>query len=266
MRGSIPQRPLADKRAARARGCRARRVSGRLRRIRIDMARLPRHILFDWNGTLQDDVRAAVAGTNALLRDQGSPEITVERYREVFTLPARSSYGALGIDLAHHDWGALCDRFFSVFTSYPVDLFPGAAGALRALRAAGVSLSIVTSSEQRAVERALERYGIRDAFGAVSGQSDAAAGSKVGQALALFRSLGVAPDEACMVGDTGHDKEVADEIGCACILLASGYESRARLAARGVPVLDSVAALPSHFGLGAAPGIPPGAPEEPLRV
>ncbi len=220
------------------------------------MTRLPRHILFDWNGTLQDDVRAAVAGTNALLRDQGSPEITLERYREVFSFPARSSYAALGIDLEHHDWDALCDRFFSVFASHPVDLFPGAAGALRALRAAGVSLSIVTSSEQRSVERALERYGIRDAFGAVSGQSDAAAGSKVGQALALFRSLGIAPDEACMVGDTGHDKEVADEIGCACVLFASGYESRARLAARGAPVLESVADLPAHFGLGGSPGTP----------
>ena len=214
------------------------------------MPHLPKHILVDWNGTLQDDVRAAVAGTNALLRDQGSPEISVERYREVFSFPARSSYEALGIDLEHHDWDALCDRFFSVFASHPsVALFPGTVPALLALRGAGVSLSIVTSSEQRSVERALGRYGIRDAFGAVRGQSDAAAGSKVAQARALFDELGLAPREACMVGDTGHDKEVADEIGCACVLLASGYESRARLAARGVPVLDGIADLPAHFGL-----------------
>ncbi len=218
------------------------------------MPPLPRHVFFDWNGTLQDDVLAAVAGTNALLSDQGRPEITLDRYRGVFSFPARSSYAALGIDLEHHDWDALCDRFFSVFAAHPVALFPGAEGALRSLRAAGVTLSIVTSSERRSVERALDRYGIRDAFGAVSGQSDAAAGSKIGQALALFRSLGIGPEEACMVGDTGHDKEVADEIGCPCVLLASGYESRTRLAARGVPVLDSVADLPAHFGIPARPG------------
>ena len=41
------------------------------------MAPLPRHFFFAWNGTLQDDVRAAVAGTNALLRDHGRPEISV---------------------------------------------------------------------------------------------------------------------------------------------------------------------------------------------
>ena len=62
------------------------------------MPALPRHDFFDWNGTLQDDVLAAVAGTNALLRDQGRPEISLERYREVFSFPARSSYAALGIE------------------------------------------------------------------------------------------------------------------------------------------------------------------------
>ena len=52
-----------------------------------------------------------------------------------------------------------------------------------------------------------------------------------------------------MVGDTGHDKEVADALGCACVLVASGYESRERLARRGAPVLDSVADLPAFFGI-----------------
>ena len=217
------------------------------------MTALPRHVLFDWNGTLQDDLRAAVAGTNALLRDQGKPEITPERYREVFSFPARGCYEALGIDVEHHDWDALCARFFAVFSTHPsVRLFPGAEAALRALRAAGVGLSIVSTSEANELERALARHGVRDCFGAVSGNSDAAAGSKVGRALALFGRLGVAPSEACMVGDTGHDKEVADEIGCACVLVASGYESRPRLEARGVPVLDSVADLPAYFGLSAA--------------
>ena len=215
---------------------------------------LPRHFLFDWNGTLQDDLRAAVAGTNAILADQGKPPIGADRYREVFSFPARGCYEALGIDVEHHDWGALCDRFFAVFSSDPsVRLFPGAADALRALRRAGATLSIVSSSEENELERALARHGVRDLFGAVSGHADAAAGSKVDRARALFSSLGLAPDAACMVGDTGHDKEVADALGCRCVLVASGYESRARLARRGAPILDSVADLPAWFGLAGAP-------------
>ena len=214
------------------------------------MPPLPRHFLLDWNGTLQDDLHAAVAGTNAILADQGKPPVTAARYREVFSFPARGCYEALGIEVTEDNWTALCDRFFSVFAADPtVRLFPGAADALRALRRAGASLSIVSSSEANELERALARHGVRDLFGAVSGHSDAAAGSKVGRARALFASLGLAPAQACMVGDTGHDKEVADALGCACVLVASGYESRARLARRGAPVLASVADLPAYFGL-----------------
>ena len=215
----------------------------------------PRHVLFDWNGTLQDDLHAAVAGTNALLADQGRPPIDEARYRAVFSFPARGCYEALGIDVAHHDWSALCDRFFAVFSSDPsVRLFPGAAAALRTLRGAGISLSIVSSSEGRELERALRRHGVRDLFEAVSGHSDAAAGSKIGRAEALFSALALPPAAVCMVGDTSHDWEVARALGCACVLVASGYESRSRLERRGVPVLESVADLPAFFGL--APGAP----------
>lgn len=218
---------------------------------------LPRHFLFDWNGTLQDDLLAAVAGTNALLADQGRPAISAERYRAVFSFPARGCYEALGIDVEHHDWNALCDRFFAVFSSDPtVRLFPGAADALRALRRAGAALSIVSSSEENELERALARHGVRELFETVSGHSDAAAGSKVGRARALFASLGLPPARVCMVGDTGHDKEVADALGCACVLVASGYESRARLGRRGAPVLGSVAELPAFFGLEKPPAGP----------
>ncbi|MBQ9727866.1 MAG: HAD family hydrolase [Kiritimatiellae bacterium] len=210
----------------------------------------PRHFLFDWNGTLQDDLHAAVAGTNAILADQGRPPIDAARYRDVFSFPARGCYEALGIDVEHHDWDALCERFFSVFSADPaVRLFPGAAAALRALRAAGATLSIVSSSEENELERALARHGVRDLFDAVSGHADAAAGSKIARARAVFAALGAAPGAACVVGDTGHDKEVADALGCACVLVASGYESRVRLERRGAPVLDSVADLPAFFGL-----------------
>ena len=220
----------------------------------------PRHILLDFNGTLQDDVAAAVAGTNAILRDQGAREISLERYREVFSFPARGCYEALGIDVTEENWPALCDRFFSVFAAHPsIRLMPGAREALHALRSAGIGLSIVSASEGAELERALARHGVRELFDAVSGQSGTFAGSKVARAISLFHSLGVEPADAVMVGDTGHDLEVAREIGCDCILVETGYESRRRLLARGAPVLPSVASLPAHFGLRASPATPSGA-------
>ena len=199
-------------------------------------------VFWDWNGTLQDDVLAAVAGTNALLRDQGKAEISVSRYRSVFSFPARGCYEALGIDVNEERWGAMCERFFGVFARDPARrLFPGAREALETLQSAGFAQVVVSSSEITALESALAGYGIRDFFAEVSGKSDAAAGSKVDAALAVFRRLGAARRDTWVVGDTGHDKEVADALGCRCVLVSSGYESEERLRARGAPVVRSVA-------------------------
>ena len=46
-----------------------------------------------------------------------------------------------------------------------------------------------------------------------------------------------------LVGDTEHDYEVARAMHADCILIANGHQSKARLQARGVPVLDDIRSL-----------------------
>ena len=46
-----------------------------------------------------------------------------------------------------------------------------------------------------------------------------------------------------MVGDTVHDFEVAQNIGCDCILVARGHNSKERLLSTGAVVLDSIEEL-----------------------
>ena len=56
----------------------------------------PKHIIWDWNGTLQNDVLAAVAGINFLLEQRGMPLVDIQKHRELFSFPARNYYIALG--------------------------------------------------------------------------------------------------------------------------------------------------------------------------
>ena len=46
-----------------------------------------------------------------------------------------------------------------------------------------------------------------------------------------------------VVGDTEHDYEVARAMDADCILVANGHQSKTRLQALGVPVLDDVRSL-----------------------
>ena len=48
-----------------------------------------RHIIWDWNGTLLDDVDAALNAINRMLQARGLPTLGLTRYRDIFGFPVR---------------------------------------------------------------------------------------------------------------------------------------------------------------------------------
>ena len=56
-------------------------------------------IIWDWNGTLLNDVRIAIDSINYLLLDRKLVPLTLERYLEVFTFPVQNYYEQIGFDL-----------------------------------------------------------------------------------------------------------------------------------------------------------------------
>ena len=208
----------------------------------------PRHIVWDWNGTLQNDVQAAVNGINLLLQERGLPLVDVPKHRDLFTFPVTGYYQSLGFKLEEENWPLLAQTFITAFLAdESTALFSGTVPTLTRLAAAGIPMSVLSASEQRTLEKTLMNHGIRHFFSAVKGLDNHGASSKIHLADALFEGIGGPFDDVWLVGDTTHDKEVADSAGCNCILLASGYQSRERLTACGCPVLDSVADIPDYF-------------------
>ncbi|MGI5869499.1 MAG: HAD family hydrolase [Kiritimatiellia bacterium] len=209
----------------------------------------PRHIVWDWNGTLQDDVHAAVNGINHLLVQRGLPTVDIDRHRRLFSFPVRNYYTALGFKLEQENWERLSKDFIDAFLrDEPYELFHGARAALEALHDNGVAMSVLSASEQSTLDASLARHGLRDFFCNVKGLDNHGAASKVHLAESLFARIGGPFDDVWIVGDTTHDKEVADAAGCQCLLLACGYQSQERLLACGCDVLDSIANVPAFFG------------------
>jgi len=209
----------------------------------------PHHIVWDWNGTLQNDVQAAVNGINRLLIERGLPPVDIEKHRRLFSFPVSNYYTALGFKLEEENWDLLAKHFTATFYSDPsTTLFDDTIPTLNRLHAHGVGMSILSASEQTTLEHTLSTHGIRNYFSIVKGLNNHSAGSKLHLADELFAAINTPVEDVWLVGDTTHDKEVADAAGCACVLLASGYQSRERLADCGCPVLDSVSEIPAFFG------------------
>ena len=211
---------------------------------------LPRHIIYDWNGTLSDDVQAAVNAVNMLLAERGLRTVDVARHREMFGFPVRDYYVALGFRLENEDWDLLARRFNDAFHSDPTSrLFRGTVRTLTRLAEANIGMSVLSACEQGMLDESLRRAGIRDFFAAVSGLRHRGADSKLENAAKLFARIAQPPETVWIIGDTDHDKEVADALGCRCLLLSAGYQTRERLTATGAPVLTDIAEVPDWFGV-----------------
>ena len=63
------------------------------------------HIIWDFNGTVLDDVEAGIRSVNDMLAARGLPVITsVAQYRELFSFPVIDYYRRLGLDVEKEDY------------------------------------------------------------------------------------------------------------------------------------------------------------------
>ena len=109
---------------------------------------MKRTIIWDWNGTLLDDVAAAVAALNRLLMKRGAKAISVEHYRRRFGFPVRPFYAELGVDLERWDWDEICEDFHRFVLEEPQQVRAEASTALMLAQERGWRQCILSALRQ----------------------------------------------------------------------------------------------------------------------
>src|SRR5690606_26207390 len=79
-------------------------------RVDVDMA--SRHLVWDWNGTLLDDLPVVVAATNAALAGAGGGPVTVPEHRRHFRRPIADYYAQVLGRPVDEDEFARLDKVF----------------------------------------------------------------------------------------------------------------------------------------------------------
>lgn len=199
------------------------------------------YVLWDWNGTLLDDVQTAVDVNNDIFPGFGiQPLKDVEAYHRVFCFPVREYYRALGVtddmfdDVANAWMRGYMER------SKTCCLMPHAIEALEAFHQAGLGQAILSASKKEYLHMQLAKYPIGQYFQAALGLNHIYATSKVDLAKGFLKDHGVDPKKAIFLGDTLHDAEVAQAIGCDCLLIEGGHQARSTLLKAGVPVFENL--------------------------
>lgn len=200
-----------------------------------------RQVLWDWNGTLLDDLAYAIGVRNRTFPAFGLPRIgSVSEYHRQFTFPVRRYYERAGVTdetfvAVAHAWMAEYVRGFDT-----VPLHGDAVETLARFAAAGVRQAVLSATRRDMLESQIARFPIRAYFTDVLGLSDIYARSKEAVGLDYLARCGVPAASTLMIGDTLHDAEVARAMGTECVLVARGHQSRETLLTAGVPVMDTL--------------------------
>ena len=208
-----------------------------------------RHIIWDWNGTLLDDVQACADAINILLARREMPAITLEQYLTVFDFPVRNYYLKLGFDFTRDRWDDVAVEYHKAYaqTSAASPLRHGTFTALNQLKARGIGISVLSACELRLLKRMMTQRGILDHFEHIYGLSDLFAHSKLDLGHALLKQASLSQADTLMVGDTTHDYEVAQALGIPCLLMSGGHQAESKLTGLGCPVLPDYDGVIDHI-------------------
>lgn len=210
-------------------------------------------ILFDWNGTLLDDLSNSIDSMNRVLKRRNMKPIkTIEEYRSIFEFPVKNYYEKLGFNFIEESFESISVEFMKYYMDgyKTAKLAQGAQQLITKLKKQGNRCVILSASRQSNLLEQTDYYQCTQWFDDVVGIDDIYAASKVEAAKNWINEHCRENEEFVFIGDTLHDKETADAIGARCILVASGHQSRSRLLEADVVVVDQLEELNSmHLDL-----------------
>ncbi|MEK7766002.1 MAG: HAD-IIIA family hydrolase [bacterium] len=197
----------------------------RARRIKL--------VVFDLDGTLADTARDLADSVNELRHRFGLTKLSDSAVaRHVgqgvghllsHTLPPAAR-------AVHPDYPAAFSAIYRRRCVHRTRLFPGAAAALRRLKAEGYRLAVATNKPGGLSRRILRRLGVLRLFGAVLGGDDVVRKKPHPEVMrTLMRRFHAKPSETVLVGDSRFDMDTGRRARCRLVAVTWGFGSRREL-------------------------------------
>ena len=170
----------------------------------------PTSVIWDFNGTIMDDVELAAASVSELLRKRDLPTISAAYHRRIFGFPVADYYKKLGFDLDIEAQSEVSDEYHEVYLAgIPgCSLNEGVSDVLMLFQEAGIGQYVLSAAEHVMLESWVKIFKLGRYFSAVYGLPDRLAATKVDRGLGLIRDFGIDPGTSLFIGDTDHDIEV----------------------------------------------------------
>ena len=208
------------------------------------------YCIWDFNGTIFDDVGASISAVNTLLAERGLKTLdSKDKYQEVFDFPIIDYYRRIGFDFDKEPYEVIAPLWVDLYleNSKKSGLFGDVISSLDFFEARGIKQSVLSASEKNMLTGQLRELGIYDRFEEIMGIDNIYAESKI--ALAKDWKHRHEGERALFIGDTTHDYETAEVLGADCYLISAGHQPEYKLRAAGenVKIFPSLSTLVEYL-------------------
>lgn len=194
--------------------------------IKLRSEEIPDYCVWDFNGTILDDVETGILAVNHLLRERGLKTINSrQEYQRVFGFPIRQYYQRLGFDFEKEPYEVVAPLWVEQYLLHVRNarMFADVRETLERFQSMGIRQIVLSATELQMLKGQLRDLGITRYFEEILGLDNIHASSKIALAEDFRRRH--PKERILLLGDTDHDCATAKALGADCVLIARGHQS-----------------------------------------
>lgn len=181
-------------------------------------------VIFDWSGTISDDILPCYNAGMRVRREFGLPNMNLEEWKRNLAPTAVDFFKREGVKEDPYKIFKMFSDFFAEGPNRP-KLFDDAKEVLSFLKSRGKTISIVSGHPHTHLQDEVKIFGVGEFLSSVFGSVH----DKAEKLVEIAKRLGVKPSEIAYVGDTTHDIHAAKKAGVHSIAITRGYQGGEQL-------------------------------------
>lgn len=199
-----------------------------------------KHLIWDFNGTILDDLQLCLDLLNDMLTQQNKPSIDIPTYKDIFGFPIKDYYLEAGLSFDTVSFDVLSQYFIQKYqpASFQCHIHEGVIEVLNQTREKDIKNIILSASETNNLLEQTRVLNIDSYFTYIIGTDNIKGQGKVERGIKFMKDTGIDPSTCLYVGDTIHDAEVAQALGVKVILYSGGHQSKQRLKVTNAIIID----------------------------
>ena len=187
-------------------------------------------LIWDFNGTILDDVKLCISIENDMLKRRGMKKypVDIKEYQDYFSFPVINYYYYIGYTFEDETYEDVSLEFNQAYDARfsETKLMDDFLETIQRAKKLSYRNVILSASRHDKLIHQCKLLGIEQYFDEILGIDNMLAGSKVEMAKQWMNKSNVTPQECKYIGDSVHDMEVAQALGIDDFtLLSKGHQS-----------------------------------------